>query len=260
MNSLRSFHWPPAAFAMESSIRMARNRLSSFFQSAICLRSLPVENRTSSLEIGGAPSFFPTAVTVNVAVPDAAALVWAWAVPTTTNRSAPRNTPSFPIVPWCFMLVLLFPSSLYLIPLSLDAEMSLLAYTTSAMKNPAISGCGRGPRASTVTNSASVFHHPSWVPHAYATLLQDVFHNLISRFCGPRELRRCGLVPWFVDLQTVARFAGGLRRLVGPASVVDGVCRPFADRRMVFRLLSARPALQLSPFHGHGLPGVPLLR
>lgn len=37
-----------------------------------------------------------------------------------------------------------------------------------------------------MTNSASVFHRPSWVPRAHATLIQDVFHNLIPRFRGLR--------------------------------------------------------------------------
>src|SRR5208282_307179 len=152
-----------------------------------------------------------------------------------------------------FSFLLILHSSLF------DAGTPLLA-SVFVWK---VSHCSlgfRSPGASPVTISASVYLHFSWVSLAYATLLQDVFHNLIPRFCRPRGLRRCGLVPWFVDLQTLARSAGGLRSLVGPASVVDSVCRPFADRRMVFRLLFSRTALQLSPFHGHGLPGVSLLR
>src|ERR1700676_650953 len=74
MNSLRSLHWPATTGSRESSIKMARRRLSSRRQSAICRRSLPLRSSTSSRLISGGTVFFlPTAVTVKVTFPDSAA-------------------------------------------------------------------------------------------------------------------------------------------------------------------------------------------
>src|SRR5208282_5595065 len=156
MNALRSFHWLAASFWTESSIRIARNRLSSFFQSVICLRSFPVKNWISSLAIDGAPSFFPTAVTVNVAVPEAAILVCAWANPTAKNKIAPSNTANFLAVQWCFILVLLIPFASCFF--AIRCSLQLFAYIAFASEMSAIWGFDAAHRASPVTNSASLFY------------------------------------------------------------------------------------------------------
>src|SRR5208337_205394 len=103
------------------------------------------------------------------------------------QTGVPRGTP--PIFQPCYGVSYSFSSCLPLrtscLP-HLMQECHSSHISLSSLKKSGISGCSRGPRASSVTNSASVFHRPSWVPRAYATLIQDVFHNLISRFRGLR--------------------------------------------------------------------------
>src|SRR5580692_2687421 len=99
MNSFRYCHWLAAVLSSESSIRIARKSLSPFFQSAICLRSFPKDNCTSSFDIGGGASFFDTAVTVNEAFPEEP-LDCAWAHPPHISRSVTRNTPTLANLFW----------------------------------------------------------------------------------------------------------------------------------------------------------------
>jgi hypothetical protein len=111
INSLKLFQLLAAPLSIESSIRMAKNRLSSFRQSVTGVRSLPKESWTSPLDMAGTLSLlFDTAVTVKVTGAEAAAGDWARPNPAQIRNATPKQKPAKLRLRVCFICNLRFLS------------------------------------------------------------------------------------------------------------------------------------------------------